>query len=148
MTIQEELDLIATNCKKKLGRNLTRQDVLDYASSHPKSALWADYELHDYWNDEKAANAMRLEHAGTIIMRYRVIFVDKGESKPIRYFVSFTDNSKESHGYEKTADYLKGPRRKELIRLIVGRVRSQMTNYPLDELQPIIDACDEVLAKL
>jgi hypothetical protein len=130
------------------GRNLRRDDVLKFAKANHTSAIWKLFDERELWDDEKAANIARLEYAGSIIMSYKVTIREDGENKPFRATFSFTHAPDNERGYVRTDTILKGEDRKRMIRTLVARVRSEIANYPLRELKPILAACDAVVRKL
>lgn len=146
MSVQSETKMLLEQAASK-GVALKREDILSYARNNPSSDLWADFQSRDLWNDSTAAEIARLNHAGGIIMRYRIVNVEPTPQKEMRGTVHFDDEPKGS-GFRMTEESLDGEPRVRLIKTIVKRVIGEMSNYPLPEFEPIHDACQQVLDAL
>jgi hypothetical protein len=150
MAVSDELKQLNTIAEKE-GRTLQRVDVLDYARSHKKSAIYKLYADNKLWDDANAAERARLEFAGYILQTYVIVVNEGGEDRRVRGFVHIgqADSNYADAGYQSTESFYTNPQKREtLVREIIKRIMGEMTNYPLEELEPVEKACDKVLAGL
>ena len=146
MSIESEIKMLQNKAQKE-ERSFEAEDILNFASTNPKSALWEDYDKRNLWDDSYAAHTARLHHAQYILQHYVYVLHDHGELRTIRKLVHIRPAYGGGSGYAPTEDFLNSPaKRASLIHEVVNRAMSMLKHYPIEaECKPIYMACYKVL---
>jgi hypothetical protein len=125
----------------ELGGRVTAEQVLERAQD-PGSTFHA----HFVWDDGEAAHRYRLQQAGALIRKFKVVRNVGGRTIKVDAFVKVPDST---DGYVPvheavTMDWVVQQRR---IRLIASMERLAVELRHWDEFTTLADAIDEVLAE-
>jgi hypothetical protein len=140
--VQWELDQL-----EKEHKVLRRRDVVRFARSNPKSALYKEFE----WDDSKAGELYRLETAGRLIKVHVTIMPSPDNAIREVKIATFQSLPKErtdpQGGYRRiTSIVTKEPDRLDLLRYTIQRLKSVREVWVFAELTEVARAI-EIVAK-
>jgi hypothetical protein len=127
---------------------LQREDVLRYAKANKKSATYAWFDSRGAWDDTAAAEAFRLQLAGTLIRVFYTETTVEGEDEPIKVRVlhSLSSDRTSGGGYRRIGSILRSDaKRQVLITDALAALDAVRKRYEaVKALVPIWEAMDEV----
>ena len=132
---------------------LSQDNVLAFARTHRRSALYGHFDKKGLWDDKKAAEVARLLEAGLIIRQWRMVQV-LDRPRDVRMVISLPSDRASGHGFRAIADVLSDSTlRREYMISGCNDIKAEANRFrSVPEMEmlvgEIVGLCDQFIADL